>query len=1554
MATTANPPPGAMPVEDSRSVSDPFLPQPQEDKRHRYSGFDNNLFSLYSNGSPSQAKRALEAHLLETERRLQEASRLGTVLVNQRQELADKLREVEGQQQQDEIAPELRKRLLELENEVNEVSRDTARAFVQKNRGPSAESDDHNINPTVFSSDSRHSPTKVQAPSRKQRNQTPSRVNDLKLATDISTTLINQVRDLQAAVAEKDAALKTVTQDKELLEQDYEALGLRLRALDESEQRFKDENWSLETQLHELTATQKESVDREHKLTNNLSLATTAKAALEREFEELKQAHGKLSEDHATVKKHHEAEIGNLKRNAANEDAEKSVLQKKVEDLISQNKELAVAASYRLGAGLRQASGESAADGDDLREGDTTPGNSPPGSPSKATPRHGPLQAETLQSSLNHAHRQIQGLRNQLHREKTEKIEYRRLLQEARDELETKRNGNDSGRKRKGKEPDLIKKTARLGAARESREDIVLEDPDWEDQEGVETTPSRSRTIPGAYLSAGEKSGIDSTTDAYATATENSDAFQTADDRGANETETDAFQTGAETLDGNSSDELTETEAGSATHQTSTIKKRPSPLNRYSFQSTASNSGDEFDEYDLRTPVQQTQPKYKLRIGRGGQRRASERAVPDAPQENLTAFDSPASIASNSSTPAAAGQSLFAELGNLSDPETEEGTPRSSGVLSPITSPDFTRKSPAPSRLRESALSEERGRIEMIDIGVMTESWEPESKSMLSNAADVAGAAVAGGVGFLLGRGSKVDQDSEASEHAANDVAELDPVKSIAAPSTGPMQLPVPTPEPIPVVEPESVPPVAEKPKLSVSPVVYQHTEPISPVAAGVPTPPLQTSSILSQHVEPIEAKKEPPQSLSRSSVVYQHTEPEEPLPAAVPVAVTAPSEAPVEPPTIKLTFSTITHQESKPIEPPVRPIPVPIEKIDQATETDLPPLVPERASRTANTAGVAVGAGIFGALLGRKSQSENVIAEDETSQPAKSPNETTDPPPSFAAATDLRTPFRQIDGNAPPSPERKPVKEASKLASKPFSLRTVNESTQTMLSSSEIDRLLKGKSAAVAAPVLDPNARAFQSSPSKPPVLFSTSPRKSKESVNTIERIPRRPGSSGSLRSRPATPPPPLPTEAKQTIEGAVQKTPGPAKVAQVGAMGPPVLPASALRGSTHFRPRTPVNSVPSSPLKDRTMRQSMSTTAGRSAMASPITTRRSSVSSFASELDQRFNITTRNMDGQFSDPNITDPRMIQAITQTMIGEFLFKYTRKAGREEISSSRHRRFFWVHPYTRTLYWSDQDPSVGRTQLKAKSVAIEAVRVVSDDNPMPPGLHRKSLIVMTPGRSLKFTAPTAQRHETWFNALSYLLLRSNNDQEDDAGMTAEDVAEFNPGYFRTSSRATGRSRMSVSSVVSRTTQRTASPSKQQTATLRPPSAASQRAGRSQSALPPGSVSSRLSSIGGMFKSTSSVRGSMTSRHSKQDSNIYDGAISEAHDSAEDLRAVIEAQERDADRLENVRACCNGKFTMSSNLSNERTNGRIGAHDVGSLSRRGRHGKGHSHSHHHHHH
>jgi hypothetical protein len=66
------------------------------------------------------------------------------------------------------------------------------------------------------------------------------------------------------------------------------------------------------------------------------------------------------------------------------------------------------------------------------------------------------------------------------------------------------------------------------------------------------------------------------------------------------------------------------------------------------------------------------------------------------------------------------------------------------------------------------------------------------------------------------------------------------------------------------------------------------------------------------------------------------------------------------------------------------------------------------------------------------------------------------------------------------------------------------------------------------------------------------------------------------------------------------------------------------------------------------------------------------------------------------------TDPNMINLITQTMIGDFLWKYTRKAVGGGMSERRHQRYFWIHPFTRTLYWSTAAPGLDGGQAKAKT------------------------------------------------------------------------------------------------------------------------------------------------------------------------------------------------------------------------------------------------------------
>jgi len=137
MATSlgGNPRP-PVPVEDtngSNGHKDPFALETPTAKpqSHRYSSFDTQLFALnHSSSSPAQAKKALEAHLVETDRRIQETSKLGTTLVKQRQNLSQRLRDVGSQEEDSQITPELRQKLTDIEREYNEVGRQSARAFL--------------------------------------------------------------------------------------------------------------------------------------------------------------------------------------------------------------------------------------------------------------------------------------------------------------------------------------------------------------------------------------------------------------------------------------------------------------------------------------------------------------------------------------------------------------------------------------------------------------------------------------------------------------------------------------------------------------------------------------------------------------------------------------------------------------------------------------------------------------------------------------------------------------------------------------------------------------------------------------------------------------------------------------------------------------------------------------------------------------------------------------------------------------------------------------------------------------------------------------------------------------------------------------------------------------------------------------------------------------------------------------------------------------------------------------------------------------------------------
>ncbi|OBZ83854.1 hypothetical protein A0J61_08101 [Choanephora cucurbitarum] len=61
----------------------------------------------------------------------------------------------------------------------------------------------------------------------------------------------------------------------------------------------------------------------------------------------------------------------------------------------------------------------------------------------------------------------------------------------------------------------------------------------------------------------------------------------------------------------------------------------------------------------------------------------------------------------------------------------------------------------------------------------------------------------------------------------------------------------------------------------------------------------------------------------------------------------------------------------------------------------------------------------------------------------------------------------------------------------------------------------------------------------------------------------------------------------------------------------------------------------------------------------------------------------------------------VLAALTRCIIGEWVWKYTRKVVGVGFSEKKHRRFFWINPYTRVLHWSTHKPG-SSAQAHSKS------------------------------------------------------------------------------------------------------------------------------------------------------------------------------------------------------------------------------------------------------------
>ncbi|KKF96381.1 Anucleate primary sterigmata protein A [Ceratocystis platani] len=1156
-------------------------------QRLRFSSFDTHAFSLGPAASPAQAKRALEAHLAETERRLEETGRLGTQLVHQRQDVLEQLKRVEGLDQDDEITPQLRTKLNDIEKEFNDVVKDTSRAFLPptaaNGSGPALMPDSRgrrSLSPSKFEILAAGSPTKLSVPNRRLRNQPSNRVKDIEFAADISTSLLQQVRNLQTLLSEREVELRDAQASQAKLEGESESLLQRLRTNDENETRFREENWNLETRVFELEARVKEGNERSEKLTQTLAIVQSEKNTIQRELDEVKVQHSKVVDDYATSVKSHDIELGTAKRSIATAEAERTAMQRKMDDLTRQNAELARAITATRGRALERDHDVAYSETEfETATDNATPEHSPPPSPVKNTPRHSMLESETLKSSLLHAQRTIQSQRTLLHREKTEKLEMRRMLQDLRDELEKARGESNSSittrRARKTDSREFKKPLTRLlGNHRSSREEIYVDENEWvdndEDIEGPSPhnrrlfgTPSPNPTPKSRYIATSIETDEN---------TETSDAFETANEQ-ATATETDDFQTGVEDMSEDSG-AATETESparGAVQRQIS--RRSVSRTARESFHSTASTSADE-DEEDpdktLRTP--------SLQVSRMRMQRAASRGL----------------MGSRSRTNrGGVSMSLFAEL------------------------QDF---------------------------------------------------------------GS--DNDSSFMDTPSRTVD-----------------------------------------------------------GSNTPTSVFRGFTAVDMNPQPLSPK--------RDGFIIPHG--------------------------VENPFAGKTSDDGQ----------------------------------------------RFASLFSRPrdvGDKELVIAEDDTRQSLEDTHEPDMP--------QFRRPLKEVAGNTVRSsavitPRSKPV--------------MMDSSAQTTVTSDIIDDWMNSQHQ------------------TQRHISYGSA-------VDEIESIAS--------------------TTNTRFVRGSVAT----------------------------IRPRTPAGAgYATSRERDigrNILRQHLETPSKHT-----LGSRQSSVSSLRSEADHQQYEMARDLLGISAEHSRqADPRMMMAVTEVMIGEFVWKYTRRAGRNgDTQGTRRRRYFWIHPYMRMLFWCDENPMLSRrSEVVCKGSRIEAVRVATDDNPMPPGLHRKSMILMTPDGTIKFTCQTGQRHEMWFNALSYLLHRGGvsgtYEPNEMAGNIAKaDLAEFNPAWRVGPSEEEHVAAYSSDPATARIASRNPHgllplpPSEGGLPTLVPAaSASSAAAAASRTLSKKRSLQALGGRIGGVF--TASV-------YRKKSFMSAAASASEAHDSAEDLRLVIEQQDRESDRLEN---------------------------------------------------
>ncbi|CAO3611389.1 unnamed protein product [Cunninghamella blakesleeana] len=376
---------------------------------------------------------------------------------------------------QDQLAPETMERLRFLERDLNTYRSSLVPGVSRKEKLLNQRSNALNPLPSPSSSSMQESSSSSLLPlppplagstPTKRRSKVPNndrRNTDIEFATEIGQGLLLEVRKMQTLLQEKEEQLRNLQIQKADLERAAEALTKLLRQKDEAEEQLKEETWNLELAKQELQMTVTE-------LQQHLSKANTEQNKLHKqlsdvtsELEQVRAREDKLTTAIETLKTRHEQDMATVRRHMATMQREKAEQTKQMELLSS---ELAIAkAQTRIAKKSHQDLSEmnsngnlhpnqkgSSNDNNLSKNGDAFDENNnsndssnksvtlSPSSSMTTSARQQAMEVETLKTSLSHAHRMISTLRSNLHNEKKEKMDLRKLLLESQETVEQYQN----------------------------------------------------------------------------------------------------------------------------------------------------------------------------------------------------------------------------------------------------------------------------------------------------------------------------------------------------------------------------------------------------------------------------------------------------------------------------------------------------------------------------------------------------------------------------------------------------------------------------------------------------------------------------------------------------------------------------------------------------------------------------------------------------------------------------------------------------------------------------------------------------------------------------------------------------------------------------------------------------------------------------------------------------------------------------------------------------------------------------------------------------------